>query len=138
MEKNTDGRNTRPTAMQQVLNGAQAHTACAIVICRYLFIAWINLIQELPERIRLRRYSDRARARPSTDTGKPGYPVYRGTRVPVLPLPAIVVNQRLARYRSCVLSRPDGLVLTARAAQLHHPRLIRGVAADQHVLNMAK
>ena len=37
---------------------------------------------------------------PSTDTGKPGTPGYCGTRVPVIPFPAIVVNQRLARYRS--------------------------------------
>ena len=37
---------------------------------------------------------------PSTDTGKPGTPGHRGTRVPVFPFLAIVVNQRLACYRS--------------------------------------
>jgi hypothetical protein len=35
------------------------------------------------------------------------------------------------------LSRPGGLVLTARADQLHRMPLICAVAADQHVLNMA-
>jgi hypothetical protein len=90
---------------------------------------------------------------PATDTaGKPGTPGYRGTRVPVFPFLAIVVNQRLACYRSTryaasmqllncglgALSKPGGLVLTARADQLHRMPLICAVTADQHVLNMAK
>jgi hypothetical protein len=61
------------------------------------------------------------------------------------------VNQRLARYRSTQYAatsagncdpwanqQTSGLVLTARADQLHRMPLICTVAADQHVLNMAK
>jgi hypothetical protein len=79
--------------------------------------------------------------RPSTDTGKPRTPGYRGTRVPVLPFPAIVLSQRLAHYRSTRYAATRQLrssVLTARANQLHRMPLICAVAADQHVLNMAK
>jgi hypothetical protein len=65
--------------------------------------------------------------RPSTDTGKPEtrYPVtvvhaYRYELV--LPFPAIVLNQRLACYRSTRYAATRQLrssVLTARANQLH-------------------
>jgi hypothetical protein len=53
--------------MQQVLNGAQAHMACPTVICRYLFIAWINLLQKPPRSDLIRNGSDRVvrRARPA-------------------------------------------------------------------------
>ena len=47
--------------MQQFLNGAQAHMACPTVICRYLFIAWINLLQKPPRSDLIRNGSDRGR-----------------------------------------------------------------------------
>jgi hypothetical protein len=84
---------------------------------------------------------------PSIDTGKLGIPGYRDTRVPILPFPAIVVNQRLARYRSTRYAatkqlRSLGTQQTRRAGsnadQLHHMPLICAIAADQHVLNMTK
>ena len=50
--------------MQQVLNGAQAHMACPTVICRYLFIAWINLLQKPPRSDLIRNGTDRV--------GRPG------------------------------------------------------------------
>ena len=59
----------------------------------------------------------------------------------VLPFPAIVLNQRPACYRSTryVATRQlRSSVLTARANQLHRMPLVCAVAADQHVLNMAK
>ena len=90
---------------------------------------------------------------PSTDTGKPGTPGYCGTRVPVIPFPAIVVNQRLAcycstRYAASMQLRSLG-TQQARRAQLHGSNNSTRRSASPHAaglrscrrsarLNMAK
>jgi hypothetical protein len=85
----------------------------------------------------------------------PGYRAWcMYARVPVFPFlplgsdcrepaPRMLSFHPIYMRRPCncglwALSGPGGLVLTARADQLPHMPLIYAVAADQHVLNMAK